>query len=203
MQILALRAERSCPLTSIAVPNNLHTVQPNAAHFERAPTCMRLPAKALCLLAIAATATVAKADTFKLTGDGDTYTFSIASSPTVIAIPFGFEITGITVTDDGVATPNSTLTFYDTAYGGGLEIQPNANTLVFDSDQLYSGTNASPTFLIGTFKLTDDIDGSKYKLVIKDDPSSTSSVPEPSSLGLLATGTLAFAGAVRRKLLSR
>jgi hypothetical protein len=167
---------------------------------------MRVLVKALSLLAIVATAAAAKADTFKLTGDGDIYTFSIASSPTVTEIPFGFIVNGITVTENGVSQPNSTLTFFDTAFSGGLEIQPNANTLVFDSDQLYSGTNASPTFLLGTFKLTDDVDGSKYKLVIKADPAGDptgSPVPEPSSIALLATGALAFAGTVRRKLLSR
>jgi hypothetical protein len=164
---------------------------------------MRVLVKALSLLAIAATATAtaAKADTFKLTGDGDTYTFSIASSPTITEIPFGFIVNGVTVTDDGISQANSTLTFYDTAFSGGLEIQPNPNTLVFNSDQLYSGTNGSPTFLLGTFKLVDDIDGSKYKLVIKADPPSASPIPEPSSIALLATGTLAFAGTIRRKLL--
>jgi hypothetical protein len=162
---------------------------------------MRTPAKVLCLLAIAAAATVAKADTFKLTGDGNTYTFSIDSSPTVTEIPFGFIVNDVTVTDDGVATPDSTLTFYDTAFDGGLNIQPSTNTLAFDSDQLYSGTNASPIFLLGTFKLTNIVDGSKYKLVIKDDP--TSPTPEPSSLVLLASGSLAFIATARRKLLSR
>jgi hypothetical protein len=199
LQFFAPHAERPYPLTSIAVPNNLHTVQLKTAHFRKASTRMRVSAKVLCLLAIVATATVAKADTFKLTGDGDTYTFSIASSPTVTEIPFGFIVNGVTVTEDGVATPNSTLTFFDTAFDGGLQIQPNANTLVFDSDQLYSGTNDSPTFLLGTFKLSNIVSGDNYKLVIKDDPS----VPEPSSLALMATGALGFAGVVRRKFLSR
>ena len=162
---------------------------------------MRVLAKALCLLAIAATAAAAKADSFKLTGDGDTYTFSIASSPIVTAIPFGFIVNDVTITDDGVAQPDFTLTFYDTNSNGGFAIQ--STNLIFDSDQLFSGTNNSPTFLLGNFKLTNDVSGSKYKLVIKDDPSSTSPAPEPSSLVLLASGSLALIGTARRKLLSR
>ena len=100
----------------------------------------------------------------------------------------------------GVGTPNSTLTFYDSAYGGGLEIQPNPSTLVFDSAQLFTGTNAAPTFVLGKYTLTDDIDGAKYKLVIAADvPSDPSSVPEPSGLALLATGALAGAEMIRRR----
>jgi hypothetical protein len=161
---------------------------------------MRVLAKAFCLLAIAATATAAKADSFKLTGDGDTYTFSIASNPIVTAIPFGFQVNDVTVTDDGVAQPDFTLTFYDTNSSGGFAIQ--STNLIFDGDQLFSGTNDSPTFLLGTFKLTNDVSTSKYKLVIKADPNA-SPVPEPSSVALLATGAFAFAGAARWKLLSR
>jgi hypothetical protein len=165
---------------------------------------MRTFVKALSLLAITVAATTAKADSFKLTGEGDTYTFSLAASPTVETIPYGFIVSGVTVTEDGVVTSNSTLTFYDSAYDGGLEIQPNASTLVFDSDQLYSGTNTSPTFLLGTFKLTDDIDGAKYKLVIAaDTPTNTSAVPEPSSLALLTTGALGLTGTLRRRFFSR
>ena len=165
---------------------------------------MRVLAKALCLLAIAATATAAKADTFKLTGDGDTYTFSIDASPIVTSTPFGFEVFGVTVKDktDKTTMPDSTLIFYDDAPGGGFIIQ--STNFIFDGDQLFSGSNDSPTFLLGTFKLTDDVDNSKYKLVIKADKGdpSASPVPEPSSLALVATGTFAFAGAVRRKLLA-
>jgi len=163
---------------------------------------MRMFVKALCLLSVVATVTAAKADSFKLTGDGNTYLFSIDGSPTVTDILFGFTVNDVAVTENGVVQADSTLTFYDASSQGGLEIQPSG-VLIFDSDQLFSGTNDSPTFLLGNFKLTNDVSGSKYKLVIKDDPSSTSPAPEPSSLVLLASGSLALIGTARRKLLSR
>jgi hypothetical protein len=167
---------------------------------------MRVLVKALSLLAVAASTTlVAKADSFTLTGEGNTFTFSIAGSPVVDPISFGFIVSNITVTENGVSTPDSTLTFYDSAFGGGLAIQPNPSILVFDSDQLYSGTNAAPTFLPGTFKLTDDVDGAKYKLVIAADPPSgpgSSPVPEPSSLALIGTGALVCAGMLRSRFRS-
>ena len=160
--------------------------------------------KALSLLAIAASTTLAaKADSFTLTGEGNTFTFSLAASPNVIPISFGFIVQNVTVTENGASTPDSTLTFYDSTYGGGLEIQPNASTLVFDSDQLFTGTNDDPTFILGKFKLTDDSDGAKYKLTIAaddpSDPSDPSPVPEPTSLALLATGALAGAATLRRR----
>ena len=165
---------------------------------------MRVLVKALSLLAIAASAPLAaRADSFTLTGEGNTFTFSLAASPIVTPISFGFIIQGITVTENGVSTTNSTLTFYDSDFGGGLVVQPNPSTLVFDSDQLFTGTNDDPTFLLGKFKLTDDIDGAKYKLVIAADaPSDPSPIPEPSGLALLATGALAGAETLRRRFRS-
>ena len=164
---------------------------------------MRVLIRSLFFLAIAASTTVAaKADSFTLTGEGNTFTFSIDANPVVNPISFGFVIHNVTVTENGVSTLNSTLTFYDGAYGGGLEIQPNASTLVFDSDQLYTGSNDDPTFILGKYKLTDDIDGAKYKLTIAaDDPSdpSASPVPEPTSLALLATGAFVGAAILRRR----
>jgi hypothetical protein len=191
------------PLTCVTVPNNLHTAHIYTAHFERASTQMRMFVKALCLLSVVATVTAAKADSFKLTGDGNTYLFSIDGSPTVTDILYGFTVNDVAVTENGILQPESTLTFYDASSQGGLEIQPSG-VLIFNSDQLFSGSNDAPAFLLGTFKLTDDVDNSNYKLVIKADKGdpSASPVPEPSSVALLATGALAFAGAVRRKLLA-
>jgi len=165
---------------------------------------MRVLMKALSLLAIAASTTLAaKADSFTLKGEGNTFTFSLAASPTVLPISFGFIVQDVTVTENGASTPDSTLTFYDSSYGGGLEIQPNPSTLVFDSAQLFTGTNAAPTFVLGKFNLTDDIDGAQYKLTIAaDDPSDPSPIPEPSSLPLVVTGALAGAETLRRRFRS-
>jgi hypothetical protein len=165
---------------------------------------MRVLIKALSLLAIAASTTLAaKADSFTLKGEGNIFTFSLAASPTVIPISFGFIVQDVTVTENGASTPDSTLTFYDSSYGGGLEIQPNPSTLVFDSAQLFTGTNAAPTFVLGKFNLTDDIDGAQYKLTIAaDDPSDPSPIPEPSSLALVVTGALAGAETLRRRFRS-
>src|SRR5277367_6303398 len=152
--------------------------------------------KVLSLLAITAATTIAaKADTydFTLTGEGNTYTFSLPSSPT----PFeyssdGFDSADIHIMADGTAevgevgfytNPPSTL--------GGMFVANVSIDIIALGPQLFTGPTSSPTFILGDFNLTEN-DGAPYTIDITD--ATTSPVPEPTSLALLATGTLAFLG---------
>src|SRR5277367_551740 len=86
---------------------------------------MRLPIKLLSL-AILATAFAAKADTldFTITGDGNTFTFSLPSNPTPDSFSSGvsFTLANILITE-GLTSFSSDITFYninDPSHDGGL-----------------------------------------------------------------------------------
>jgi hypothetical protein len=83
--------------------------------------------------------------------------------------------------------------FYSALDGGGLEVlifHPGGTTSLIDhGDLLYSGTTADPTFLTGDFNIGFDT------LTITPQAGPT---PEPSTLVLLATGTLGLLCLTRR-----
>jgi PEP-CTERM motif len=169
---------------------------------------MNLPIKLLSF-AILAAPFVAKADTlnFTLTGEGDTYTFSLPSNPVPSSSSNGvsFTLPSVLITE-GAISFTSDITFFnlnDTANSGGLlfslpALPPVPPTNVdLTGEQTYEATSleSAPVFAPGDFNL---IAGSPkgdedFTLAIASD------VPEPSSLSLLALGTLALATTVRRK----
>jgi hypothetical protein len=166
---------------------------------------MTLPTKVLSLALLLAASFTVKADTldFTLTGGGNTFTFSLPSNPSPDSSSTGksFTLNSIMVTE-GLIGFTTNLTFSNLSQGGGLNfLIPAAPPLPgFGLDltgpQIYSGLEASPTFgptttplILGTPKGDDE-----YTLGITDP-----SVPEPASIGLLATGMLALAATVRRK----
>lgn len=169
---------------------------------------MTLPSKVLSLVAILAATLIVKADTldFTLTGGGNTFTFSLPSNPPPDSSTSGtsFTLDNILMTE-GLISFSTDLTFSNLAKGGGLGFSVPAAPplpgidLNLSGPQIYSGLEASPMFsatptpfLLETPKGADD-----YTLAIAD-----ASVPEPASIGLLATGMLALAGTVRRKRLA-
>ena len=96
--------------------------------------------------------------------------------------------------------------FWNSGIGGGLEIYDfwNDDTLVStDGPQLYTGPEENPTFLLGTFALTDFFgSGDTYSLTITDldaVPEPPVDVPEPASLALLMGGLGLMAASKKRR----
>lgn len=166
-------------------------------------------------------------DTFVLTGDGNTFSFSLTSPSTPNRTGFScpdynfggdFCYTGIAVTDNG-HTQNDTIEFTS---NDELEIFNSSGHSIVDltlnnhqSDYFSENKNGLVSFLGGTYLLGGDDNGygsydwnsrsdcgnnSGYTLVIDPPAPSTTPVPEPSSLVLMSSGLFAAAGAIRRRM---
>ena len=130
--------------------------------------------------------------------DGNTFTWELPTNPVITPDNASsgnyFTLTDLSFSENGVSMVG-TMDFYNasTMLGGfdlwdGHGFYTNA-----DGPQLYSGPENAPTLLTGDFSLLDfgNGDSATFGNVLQ-----TTSMPEPSSLSLLATGLmigLAFA----------
>ena len=160
---------------------------------------LKLLETASAMLSANLAARAAAIDIFTVTpvSGGTSITFQLPSSPTNVNVvePAGlyFEIYGVT-TKIGL----SDVTFLLQAILADCGFQ---NDALVDSSgpQLFTETAAAPTFLLGTFILTDLLSGTAVESLTIAPVASATVTPEPSSIALLGTGVLGIAGVVRKR----
>lgn len=147
-------------------------------------------AAAFLLVPLAAHASTV--DTFTVTSNNDhsVITFQLSATPAPIVDDGGFEFDNIN-TSAGLRD----ILFFDASNGGGLSL--DGSGLPY-GPQLFSGTDANPTFLLNTFQLSNSSDLTTDDYTVSVTQASTT--PEPSSLLMLGTGALALSGVLRRRL---
>jgi len=151
----------------------------------------------LAALVGAIVATPASAAHFVFTSDDFDMVFDLPTSPTPdYSYPNAlFLIYGAHMTLDGSPIQNN-IAFISANYPflpnmvGGFSYD-GQTTHTFQGVQLYSGTEAAPTFVAGTYHLTGYTDGVAGTLVI--------SVPEPASWAMMVGGFGMMGGAMRRR----
>jgi hypothetical protein len=162
----------------------------------------------------------ASTPTTALSAPGTTFsfTFSIPTAVSISAFDSGSFTTMVPVTYSwgslNETLSGTALIFYTKSQFGGFDIDftLNGNDYLWEfgaANQLFGGPTSNPALLTGSFPYGTGVFGFNGIGYLLSPPSgtilastSTSTVPEPSTLSLLGTGFVVIAGAIRRKLLS-
>jgi hypothetical protein len=178
-------------------PNRFRKHHESVSRMQRIPFVLVL---GICSV-VATTRTRADSiDAFSYQSAGNTFVWQLPSSPTPdsgdVFPGFGFILNDIEVSENSTAPILGSFAFFSTASGGGIDLDFGTNSAINTSGpQLYSGPEASPTFLLGTFPQTDfakDSDNPQPGIltVFTQSPVAT---PEPPSGALLGIGLVALA----------
>lgn len=160
-------------------------------------TCLRN----LVLSAMLLSAGVAHAGLLQFQISGDyTATWTIDSNPTpgLAGEGEGFVLWDVDYPDAVLGVAD--FWFFNADIGGGLQIEDfygGSYFLTTDGPQLYSGSEFAPTFLTGTFNLTEYLGTGTYVLTITD-LDAPGQVPEPAT-GALLLGGLGLLAAARKR----
>ena len=159
----------------------------------------------LCVLVATDIAKGDSIDNFKYQSDGNTFVWQLPGSPVPaigdVTPGIAFVLNNIPVSENGgPPTPGSFMFF--SSLSGGLDLNfGSALPINAGGPQLYSGLESNPTFLLGTFQLTDyAIDtenGLPGTLVV-----SSAQVPEPLPLVLLGIGFMVLAAGLALRRMS-
>jgi len=136
--------------------------------------------------------TISGADTLSGINPPPTFfaSFQLDSSPVInpinVAPGAAFAIANVAGTFRYAATTRTTpqpINFFSTSQRGGLVVGSDF-FLAFDGPQLYTGTEAAPTFRTGNFTLTTLTGGSPIALTIAE----VAAIPEPATWGMMLLG---------------
>lgn len=144
---------------------------------------------------------------FNLTGDY-TASWQLNSTPTVddYATGIGFLVIDVEGNFPGSLFDFVDLTFYSADADGGLQIDDyygETTLLITDGGQLYSGPESAPTFLTGTFGLSEYGGTGSYTLTVTNLDAGPGpgpgEVPEPASVAMLLGGLGLMASMKKRR----